>query len=133
MKLRLKEDPGEWRKTTLMTAGGLAVVLSLLRWRKHLPNTAWLAALGILAAVAILAGARPRLFRGFYRFSITAGYYMARWMGYAALGLFFAAIMTPFGLISRMFGYDPLRLKRTGKEETYWQTAKPNGPLDRMF
>jgi hypothetical protein len=133
MKLRLKEDPREWRKTTLMTAGGLAAVLSLLRWRKHLPLLAWLAILGVLALIAILACVAPRLFRGFYRFSITAGFYMARWMGYAALGLFFALIITPFGVISRLFGYDPLRLKRRGNEESYWQTAKGNGPLDRLF
>ena len=133
MKLRLKEEPREWRKTTLMTAGGLAVVSSLLRWRKHLPNEIWLTVLGVLAVIAILACAAPRLFRGFYRFSITTGFYMARWMGCAALGLFFVLVIAPFGVISRMFGYDPLRLKRSGKETSYWQTAKANGPLDRMF
>ena len=64
MKLNFKEDPKEWRKSALLTALGLALVSSLLRWRKHLPVNVWLALLALLGFVAILAGLQPRWFRG---------------------------------------------------------------------
>jgi len=133
MKLRLKEDPKEWRKATLLALGGLAMMSSLLRWRKVLPNGAWLTVLAGLAVLAVTASASPRLFRGYYRFSHRLGFHLARWLGYIVLGVFFVLIITPVGLILRAFGQDPLRLKRSGKEDGYWQPAKPNGPLDRMF
>jgi len=43
MKLIFKEDPKAWRKSTLLTAAGLAILSSLLRWRRHLAVNYWCA------------------------------------------------------------------------------------------
>ncbi|HWD19041.1 MAG TPA: SxtJ family membrane protein [Verrucomicrobiae bacterium] len=131
MKLRLKEDPKEWRKVTLLTVGGAAILSCVLRWRV-LPNRPWLGILGFLAVVAALAVARPKTFRGFYRWSVRVGFGMAQAVGFVALSLIFIFVITPMGMVLRICGQDPLRLKR-GQTESYWTTAKPNSPLDRMF
>jgi hypothetical protein len=133
MKLRLKENPGEWRKQTWQALVALAVITTILHWRKGLPNAVWLGVLTVLAIIAICAWAAPQWFRGYYRASNRFGFSLAKGIGYAALVICFFLVVTPLGLILRAFGQDPLRLKRTGKEESYWNPSKPNSPLDRMF
>jgi hypothetical protein len=133
MKLRLKEDPKEWRKATLLSAGGLALLSSLLCWRGVLPKAGWVAALAVLGATAVASLVAPRWFRGYYRFSHRLGFHLARGLGFLALGAIFVLVITPMGLALRAFGQDPLRLKRPAQKESYWHPAKANSPLDRMF
>jgi hypothetical protein len=133
MKLVLKEEPKEWRKAVLMSALGFALMSSLLRWRRVLPQTAWLAVLCLLAVVAVSALLRPRLFRGYYRFSTRLGFGFSRIAGYAVLAAFFFIIITPLGLILRMLGQDPLRLRRPAKMDSYWSKVRDPSSLDRLF
>lgn len=44
------------------------------------------------------------------------------------LGLMFFAVVTPMGLIMRMLGKDPLRLRRDTTAPTYWLERSPPGP-----
>jgi hypothetical protein len=133
MRLVLKEEPREWRKAALLSALGLSVGSSLARWKHVIPAWLWLALLAVLAIVAILACARPRWFRGYYRFSSRLGFEIAQFAGRIVLGLFFFLIVTPVGLALRVAGKDPLRLKRPGPSETGWVDCRENTPLDRMF
>lgn len=48
------------------------------------------------------------------------------------LGLIFYLLITPVGLIGRLFGRDELKLKR-GKAHTYWITRDPPGPQGDSF
>lgn len=133
MKLKLKEDPKEWRKQALLAALGLAVLSSLLRWRRGLPQEVWLAVLAVLGLVAIGAWLRPRWFRGYYRFSMRVGFAISQVIGFVALVLFFLFILTPVGFILRLAGKDPLQLKRPADTTTFWRTSNGPTPLDRLF
>src|SRR5664279_3894722 len=133
MKLNYKEDPKEWRKSTLLTALGLAILLSLLRWRKHLPADVWHDLLALLAGVAICAVLQPRWFRGSYRLSLWLGFYSSQFIGRCVLILFFIFLITPLGLMLRLAGKDPLQLTRPNNPATYWRLAKACSPLDRLF
>ena len=133
MKLIYKEDPKEWRKSALLTALGLAIISSLLRWRKHLPVDYWHAALAVLAVVAVCAVLQPRWFRGWYRLSLRLGFYSSQFIGCCVLLLFFIFIITPLGWVLRLMGKDPLQLKRPPGAATCWHEAKASTPLDRLF
>ena len=133
MQLKLKEDPKEWRKTTLLTALALAVVSTVLRWRHVLNSPAWFAALIVLAVIALCAWLRPAWFRGYYRVSSRIGFAISQFMGRVLLILFFVFVLTPFGLILRLFGKDLLHLKHTRDATTYWTPARESSPLDRLF
>ncbi len=133
MKLKFKEDPGEWRKSTLLTALGLALVSSLLRWRRHLSPNAWCAVLVVLAGVAVMALWQPRWFRGWYRLSLRLGFYSSQFIGRVVLLLFFFLVLTPVGLLLRWAGKDPLQLRHPPAAQTGWQPAKAASPLDRLF
>ena len=133
MKLKLKEDPKEWRKAAWMSALGLAVLSSLLRWRRVLPVMAWGLLLCLLAALAVAAALRPRWFRGYYRFSARMGFGLSRMAGYAVLAFFFFVVITPLGLVLRLMGKDPLRLRRPAGADSYWSEVRQKSSLDRLF
>ena len=133
MKLNFKEDPKEWRKSALLTALGLAILSSVLRWRRHLPVNLWWAMLALLGLVAICAVLQPRWFWGWYRLSLRLGFYSSQFIGRCVLAVFFIFILTPLGFVLRLTGKDPLQLKRPHNAATYWHQAKDCNPLDRLF
>jgi hypothetical protein len=133
MKLTYREDPKEWRKSIWLMALGLAIVSSLLRWRRHLPVNVWLVLLLGLGLVALAALVRPRWFRGWYRLSLWLGFHSSQFLGRCALVIFFIFILTPLGLGLRLAGKDPLRLRRPRQAATYWHQARASNPLDRLF
>jgi len=132
MKVRLKEDPREWRKSTLLTLLGLAVLSSVLCWRRVVAVPTWRAALIGLATVAVVVCLRPRWFRGYYRVSTRVGFWLSQVLARVVLAVIFAILITPLGFLFRLSGKDSLRLNRP-EGESYWQPAKKCGPLDRMF
>ena len=133
MKLIYKEDPKEWRKSALLAALGLAILSSLLRWRRHLPVNFWYALLALLGLVAICAVLQPRWFRGWYRLSLRLGFYSSQFIGRCVLAVFFIFILTPLGWVLRLMGKDPLQLKRPRNAVSYWHQARDCNPLDRLF
>ena len=133
MKLKLKEDPKEWRKITLMSAMALAVFSSLLRWRHKIPASVWVAVLALLAIVAIAAVAQPRWFRGYYRISNKLGFAISQFAGAVVLAVFFFVIITPLGLAMRLIGKDPLRLRRPNGASSHWSKVEGKPSLDRLF
>ena len=133
MKLKLKEDPKEWRKAAWMSALGLAVLSSLLRWRRGLPVAGWAIVVCLLAALIVAAAWRPRWFRGYYRFSTKLGFVLSRMAGFAVLAILFFIVITPLGVVLRMLGQDPLRLRRPSDVKSYWSKVRGQSSLDRLF
>ena len=133
MKLNFKEDPKEWRKNILLTALGLAILTSILRWRQHLTTDYWVAILVTLALLAFTAIIRPPWFRGWYRLSLRLGFYSSRFVGYCALVVFFIFVLIPLGWWFRLIGKDSLQLKRPRGAATYWTPADNRSSLDQLF
>ena|SRR5437764_8407603 len=133
MKIKYKEDPRAWLKSTLLTVLGLVIVSSLLRWRHVLSSSVWLGVVAFLSCVAAAACIRPGAFRGYYRFSTWAGFWSSQAVAWVVLTLMFFLIFLPAGLAMRILGKDPLRLKRASETTSYWVPAKSTSPLDRLF
>lgn len=133
MKLRLKEDPREWRKSTLLTLLGLAVISSLLCWRHILKPPTWRWALILLAVAAATVCLRPGWFRGYYRISTRVGFWLSQIVARVVLVLIFVLLITPLGLIFRVLGKDLLGLRRSRNAATYWTAARKTSPLDQLF
>ena len=135
MKVKLKEDPREWRKVTLMTVAGLGVVSALACWRRlfGLETRAWFGVWGVLALLALAAVVRPAWFRGFYRVSMRLGFWSSQWVARVMLTLVFFLVLVPMGLVLRWMGKDPLGLKPAPGATSFWGAAKPPGPLERLF
>lgn len=133
MRIKLKEDPKAWRTFTLQFCGLMALLAGWLAWRgivsgRHLP---WILALAV--TVALLAWWRPRGFRSFYRFGMVTSAWLGERVGRVVLTVFFFIVITPFGWVLRLFGKDPLNLRRQQDATSYWQPADKPGSLDKMF
>jgi len=133
VKLKLKEDPKEWRKSAWLSALGMALLSTLLCWRRILPVATWFVVLALLVCVALSAVLRPQWFRGYYRFSTRLGFGVLQFVGHAVLAVLFFLLVTPLGLVLRLLGKDLLRLKHPGNTATHWSAKKESSPLDRLF
>lgn len=133
MRAKLKEDPKEWRKSTLLTVLALAVLSSILCWRGVLTVPAWRGVLLILVLTSLSALLFPRWFRGYYRVSTRVGFWLSLMLARIVLTGVFFFVITPLALVFRLSGKDALRLKRPPGCDTHWNASKPTSPLDRLF
>jgi|SRR5215471_2318118 len=133
MRVRLKEDPKEWRKSVLLTASGFVLVGTFLHWRKLLSTPYWTTLIMLMAFVAMSACFRPGWYRGFYRLSTRVGFHLNQMLARILLALVFILLLTPLSLILRFAGKDALQLKSRRSSPTYWHPSKQSSPLDRLF
>jgi ABC-type uncharacterized transport system permease subunit len=86
--------------------------------------------LSIAAAFAVIALVAPHILKPlntlWFRFGMLLGAIIAPLV---MMAIFFL-VVTPTGLLMRLLGKDPLRLKRTGSEKSYWilRTRDENNP-----
>jgi hypothetical protein len=133
MRLHLKEDPREWRKLTVLSLLGFSLLSSVLRCRNVLSTALWLWLLLVFSGIALSCLFRPSWFRGYYRTMTTVGFHIVQFAGRVILFAFFLLLLTPLGLCLRLAGKDLLHLRRGSRTESYWHTARPPGPLDRLY
>ena len=56
------------------------------------------------------------------------GIFLGRIINPIVLGALFFLIITPFGLVRKLMGADPLQLKASDKVKSYWINRDPPGP-----
>ena len=133
MKLRLKDDPREWRKFGISSALVLALITGFLCWRDVLPNPAAVVLLTGWLATAVLAVLRPAWLRGPYRVGVRVSHWMGRVVAPVVLTAVFVVVLTPLGLLLRLLGKDLLRVRRDPRATSYWQKPSGSGDLTKMF
>ena len=84
--------------------------------------------LGVAAAFAALAAARPAWLSGPNRLWTRLGVILANVVSPIALGILFYGALTPIGFLVRLAGKDPLRLKFDPATDSYWIVRQPPGP-----
>lgn len=85
-------------------------------------------AVAIAATIGLIAVVAPALLAGPNRLWTAFGLLLGRVVRPIALGIVFYAVMTPVGLLMRIGGKDPLRLKRDPSLPSYWIAREPPGP-----
>lgn len=104
--------------------GPSLIGLLLLFWKGSSNGYIWIG----VGSGLFLSRLVPPLFRLIYRgwisFSIILGYFVSR----IILTLIFFLVITPTGLLMRLFGKDPMDRKLDPKAVTYWQ--KREQPTD---
>jgi hypothetical protein len=122
------------RKTAFIVGG---VLLLLAVWNFYRGRmTALYVLCGIGCALFLIGLLLPPVARRFHilwmRLAVLLGYINSRIL----LSLMFYGVFTPYGLVMRMFGRDPLR-RRGARQETYWiprkATRQSKEQFERLF
>lgn len=99
---------------------------------KHWP-TAAVATSGLLAVVlAVLTWLAPHKLAPFNLLWFKLGELLGRIVSPIVLGAIFFLVLTPVGVLSRLFGRDELKIKKR-QCETYWVERNPPGPDPDSF
>jgi predicted Kef-type K+ transport protein len=100
---------------------GLAIGAYQLFWKGTATGWYWIIAGVVLCLLRLI----PQLFRGIYSlwlaFSVILGYFVSRIL----LTIIFFVVITPMGLIFRMFGKDPMERKLDPQVASYWSRKEP--------
>jgi hypothetical protein len=118
--------------------GGLGVLVHLTGglpfWK--FPGAAPTVAV-VLWSLAGLSGlfslAAPALNRPLYVFLILLSVPIGLVVSYAVLIVLFYGIMTPLGILFRLFGRDALKRRFVGEAKTYWEPHVAPAGVDRYF
>jgi ABC-type uncharacterized transport system permease subunit len=113
---------------------GLALVLLCLLAERFL-GVSWAGTAAIVVVVAVMVW--PGLFKPFARVWFGLSEAMGAVVSRILLGLVFFLVVTPMGLLRRLAGKDPMRLKAFGRGDdtafTVRDQAVEGRDLERMF
>ena len=118
------------RKTALTVAGVLLVIAA---WNLYRGRMTVVLIFGVAGAALLVAGlllpAAARVFHtAWMRFASALGYVNSR----VLLTLMYYLALTPYGLVSRLAGRDPLNRRGEGKE-SYWTRRKATRQTREQF
>jgi len=85
-------------------------------------------ALGVAVIFAVVAIWKPALLAGPNRLWIKLGLLLGKVVSPVALGILFYCAVAPIGVLVRLTGKDPLRLKLDSSAKSYWIPREPPGP-----
>lgn len=118
------------RKTALLVAGVLILIAAWNYYRGRMTVVAVAGGIGLLLIITGLLV--PPLARKFHsawmRLAAALGYVNSR----VLLGLMFYGVFTPYNLVARLFGRDPLK-RRGERLESYWVKRKTTRQTREQF
>lgn len=85
-------------------------------------------ALAVAGVFAVLALALARVLAPLNRWWLKLGLLLGRFVSPVILGVLFYAVFTPIGMLMRIAGKDPLRVRHDRSAESYWISRQPPGP-----
>jgi hypothetical protein len=118
------------RKSALLVAG---VLLAVAAWNLYRGRTTVVVIFGALGAALVVAGLLvPPAARAFHtawmRFAVLLGHVNSR----VLLTLVYYLVVTPYGVVTRLLGRDPLR-RRGAAQGSYWVQRKATRQAREQF
>ncbi|MFO1514979.1 MAG: SxtJ family membrane protein [Verrucomicrobiota bacterium] len=131
---QLKTGERDLRKFGLMVGGVFALLGLLFLWRHPGRSPYFLWPGGVLM---VLGAILPRTLKWIYIAWMSVAFVLGFVMAHVILTLFFFLIITPIGLVARLFSQDFLSLKLDHAARTYWlpREKKARSPVtyERQF
>ena len=114
---KLKTGVRELRKFGLMV-GGVFFAIGVLFWLRHKPS--YPVFLGLGSTLILFGAIWPRALKYIYILWMALAFTLGFIMSNVILTVFFFLLVTPIGLLARLFGKDFLAQKLDKKAATYW-------------
>jgi hypothetical protein len=132
--IRIDHDPS---RRQLAVFGLLwAVFFGVIGWIVW-AKTDSLAPAGIVwtaaAVVPLLGAVVPGLMRIVYLAMAYVAFPIGFVLSHVILALVYYLVLTPIGLLMRLFGYDPMHRRFDPDASTYWVTRQQDGDVERYF
>jgi hypothetical protein len=125
--------PREGRKFGLTVGAAFLVLAAISRWRGHDIAPWVMGGLGglLVAAGLLLPGRLTPVHRGWMRLGLA----LSKVTTPIFMGLVYFAVLTPTGLLIRLFGRNPLRAREVARSFWVVRSAEKNAPesLTRQF
>ncbi len=118
----------ELRKFGFTMAVAFALVSGLFFWREV---EAWRYTAAIAGIFALGGALLPRILAPVEWAWMKLAHYLGTVMTFVLLTLTFFLLITPLGVIMRLFRADLLALKFNPQIESYWVKVDPEGPVSR--
>jgi hypothetical protein len=119
------------RSFGLVFAGFFALLALLGIYYRH--NDRWPIWLSLAVVFAIIAFAAPRMLAPLNRLWTKFGLLLHTIITPIILAVLFFLCIFPIGLLMRMVGKDPLRLRLEPNARSYWILREPPGPEPESF
>jgi hypothetical protein len=113
------------RNFGLTLAAAFTAIGILCLWKHSHFALYWL---GVALVFGVLAVLYPAVLWPLNRAWLMIGLLLHQIITPLVMGLIFFLVITPFGLIMRAMGKDPLRLKCDEAVQSYWILRQPPGP-----
>ena len=113
------------RSFGLVMATFFALVASYNWWHE---GAAWPLHLAIASIFVAAAFLRPNFLGPLNRLWTKLGFLLGKIVSPIVLGLLFFLVVTPVGLMMRLTGKDPMRLRQDSRAGSYWIVRCPPGP-----
>jgi hypothetical protein len=115
----LPQQVRDLEKFAVVISSVLLLIAVLLFWFGRSPGrTLWFTGAAILIIVAALFA--PILLRPLHKAWMILSFFLGGVMSRLILSLLFYLILTPVGLLLRLFGKDLLHLRRNPRAQSYW-------------
>ena len=126
---QLSTGPRELRKFGLMVGGVFVLLGAWFTWR-HKPWGVWF--LGIGGLLILGGGLFPKSLKQIYIGWMAMAFVMGIIVSTMLLTLFFYLVITPVGMVARLFGKDFLNRRINREMGSYWllRPASPKTPTD---
>lgn len=116
-----------------LTVGGILLLIAAVRALLHWSGVAGIGwfelVLGAVGVALIGFGlVLPGSLGGLHRAWIKLGLVLFKVVNPVVLGVIYVTTVVPIGVVMRLLGHDPLKLKRDPKAESYWVEREPPGP-----
>jgi len=105
---------------------GIIAVLRFVSTRDTVDIRRW--AVGVAAGFFLIALVAPSVLKPLNKLWTKLGLLMGKIMAPIIMGALLYLVVTPIGLLMRLFGKDPLRLKMDPSSKSYWIKRDPPGP-----
>jgi hypothetical protein len=112
-----------------LIVSGALLVIAAFQWRRGAGQGVWGTLLAIAAVLLLAAAVAPALLRPVYRGWMRFGEALAWVKTRIILTLVFFLVVTPIGLLMRLFGRSPIAVAR--RDDSYWTDVEPHSYGDR--
>ncbi len=127
-----RPSPRELRQFAAMGIAFSGLMASVVLWKGGSPTLA-----GTIVGVGFVLGSAgcvvPPLLRPVYVVLMALALPIGWVVSHVLLALVYFGLMTPLGLLLRLFGHDPLRRRFDPETDSYWIPHEPTQDTQRYF